>query len=662
MKHILLKLNAILLFGLSLSPLQGQTNTMNMKAINGTQTAYALSNIRKLTYPSTGNMTVTKTTGNPDNYVLTELRYTSFSETTSETTSETWTGNAGTDWNTVGNWTSHVPSATTDITIPVTTNQPTVASGTNAACKSLIINSGAQVTIAANGLLNVATDIINNAGTSGIKILSDAILPNGSLIFHNTTTAVPATVEFYSKANITQGPTQYHYQFFGIPFTGMQPLGNLDGSWLFRYNETNVAMWEAVINATPMLPIQGYAITQAAATTYEITGDLYNSDISSYPLTYTVMNDEIGDYKRGEHIIANPYTAAIDINSFTFLNAEETVYLYSTGSYADWLTNRLSAGNSPGEFQSVPKNYAGTGDLPASIPSMQGFIVNAYPIPPDLTIRAYDPNKVLLKKITNGGISSSSSITILYSSVEKNAEPLRVKSNVTEKVLTTVEINGQRFGDKIWLFTEPACTHSFDNGYDGRKKMGSSMVPQFYAVEEDDNYQVNAVDDINNTLLGFTAGVDTEYTMKFTHYNTSNAYPQGIYLLDLVNNDVIDVTENGSTYSFSTVANSSIKAMKAPAATTDAVRFKIVTAPGVVNGVDKTSSMIKVFASGRNIIVDNKTSSKDELMLFDVSGRNLMRKNIDTGLSTIHVDIPAGVYIAQVISKDLTVKSTIIIK
>ena len=79
MKCKLLKLNAVLWFGLALTPLQGQT-TMNVKATGGTQTAYTLSTIRKLTFPTTGNMTVTKTSATTDNYALTGVRYLNFSD------------------------------------------------------------------------------------------------------------------------------------------------------------------------------------------------------------------------------------------------------------------------------------------------------------------------------------------------------------------------------------------------------------------------------------------------------------------------------------------------------------------------------------------------------------------------------------------------------
>jgi len=79
MKHKLLKLNVLLLLELGLTPLQGET-TLNVKATGGTQTAYSLTTIRKLTFPCTCNMTVTKTTATTDKYTLSGVRYLNFSD------------------------------------------------------------------------------------------------------------------------------------------------------------------------------------------------------------------------------------------------------------------------------------------------------------------------------------------------------------------------------------------------------------------------------------------------------------------------------------------------------------------------------------------------------------------------------------------------------
>ncbi len=80
MKHKLLKLNTVLLLVLGLTPLQGQT-TMTLKQTSDKQTDYILNGIRKLTFPTTGNMTITKITGSTDNYSLTGIRYLKFGDT-----------------------------------------------------------------------------------------------------------------------------------------------------------------------------------------------------------------------------------------------------------------------------------------------------------------------------------------------------------------------------------------------------------------------------------------------------------------------------------------------------------------------------------------------------------------------------------------------------
>lgn len=75
MKYKKLKLSAALFLGLGLTGLQAQT--IYMKQTSGTQTTYALSNIKKMTF-SSGNITVSKTTGNPDTYALSGIRYLNF--------------------------------------------------------------------------------------------------------------------------------------------------------------------------------------------------------------------------------------------------------------------------------------------------------------------------------------------------------------------------------------------------------------------------------------------------------------------------------------------------------------------------------------------------------------------------------------------------------
>ena len=77
MRHKKLKLSAVLLLGLGLTSLQAQT--MYVKESSGTQTAYTLSNVRKMTF-SGGNATVQKTDNSTGVYAMSGLKYLSFED------------------------------------------------------------------------------------------------------------------------------------------------------------------------------------------------------------------------------------------------------------------------------------------------------------------------------------------------------------------------------------------------------------------------------------------------------------------------------------------------------------------------------------------------------------------------------------------------------
>lgn len=73
-------------------------------------------------------------------------------------TTYTWTGAVNNSWNVDGNWDcGHVPDNTIDVVIPAApVNQPVVLSGNTGLCKTIDVQSGANVTIQPNAVLNVS--------------------------------------------------------------------------------------------------------------------------------------------------------------------------------------------------------------------------------------------------------------------------------------------------------------------------------------------------------------------------------------------------------------------------------------------------------------------------------------------------------------------------
>lgn len=485
---------------------------------------------------------------------------------------------------------------------------------------NLTIAAASRLTIDTARSVAVTNTLNNLAGTAGIIIKANAMAVNGTLIFHNAESSpVQATVEMYSRANwtwVNGTRTNLRWQFFGIPVRSIGVSPTFNGSYVRKYNEagtgsglTTDKRWIQLQSTAVLTPIDGYQIVQESGKIYTIKGELVNKGFTR-KLSYTE-----GAEFPGQHILANPYTAAIDIKNIEFGDSvEKVIYQYNTGSFEDWYNSAKVAGDSPGQYTSSTQNTAGDYGIPAQIPSMQGFLVRA------------------LKK------SDHATLTIPYAtSTSKNKERQRIQANTGEKVYTVIEAIGSRFSDRLWIYSNPECTRAFDNGWDGRKLLTSTPSPQIFAMEADGNYQINALDDISNTELGFKAGEDLIYTLRFKHMNMADTYPR-LYLVDLADNNVTDISQDNSEYTFS-----------APQTTDPVKRFRIVTNPGITTGTKLSEgSRLHIFNRGNSVFIDNKSATPGKLCIFDVTGHAVLETSFrqDT-LTTVNTNLTPGTYILK---------------
>jgi hypothetical protein len=546
-----------------------------------------------------------------------------------------WTGNASSVYNNLSNWSKGVlPLSTENIVFADSPSNDcildadrTVANVINQSSKSLIIPTATALTV---------SNEISTGGTPSrilIKASSNGSVANGSLIYHNTVAnPVTATVEMFDKATIvnpggsTTNAANYHWQYFGIPLRSMVPLGTFNGSYIRRWNNPTSA-WVLQNNASVLTSFTGYEVAQSTTKTITFAGTLENGDYS------TTLDTKDGTTIAGQYLFANPYTAAINIASMTFgAQTDNSVYLFNTGSSAETAAAPAASGTygpstTPGQYIVCPKQIVGEGvGIPRQIPSMAGFLI----------------------KDTNVGGDHSFGIT--YNSViQANSTTQRAKK-VDTSVCTIVDVKGTRYADRMWVFTNPNCTHGFDNGWDGRKELGLAFTPQLFAVEADGNYQVNSVNDINNTDLAFQAGEDTNYTLTFTHQNTVNAY-SSLYLIDLLENKTIDISQTGTEYSFT-----------ATSSTTPEKRFKIVTATGgITQNLNVNDKGLRIFGVQNNIIIHNYGSSGGKLVLYDLKGIELQSAIImPVGITTVNTSLPDGCYIVKAKTNSMEVTEKVI--
>ena len=500
---------------------------------------------------------------------------------------------------------------------------------------NLTITAGAKVRINAGKVLNVTGTLINNAGVAGLLIKSDGINPNATLTYQTGTPV--ATVEMYSKASWDLGEadgSKYSWQFFGVPVKSFTMTSAFSDCLIRKYDDKAIVDADLWINQSPSLPLIsgiGYEVVQHAPKIYSFTGELTNADFTQ-PITYTS-----GTVYPGQHILGNPYTAAIDITKIVFNSEmEESVYLYNTGTYNQWFNNgnETSTGIStaPGQYTVSTPNTAGIDGVPAQIPSMQGFLVK--------TLNLVD-----------------GSVTIPYAAgvaanKEQQRAPGKSKTTTTNKVVTKIELSGAHTADMMWIFSEPACTRDFDNGWDGYKMMGAVKTPQLYAMEAAGNFQIDAVADINETYLGFNAGQETDYTLAFTHQNAETLY-SGLYLVDLLNNITTDITTSGSTYAFTTESSLTV-----------AKRFKIVTSPEVKTSNASVNSLLSVFNSNGNLFVQNKSSQNGSLTLYTINGVVVKRMEYEANkITTFSTSgLLPGAYVVKAFTAQDMVTERIIIR
>ena len=579
-------------------------------------------------------------TGNPaTSNQLTVLKRTNF-----------WMGSTGTkgnDWGTISNWTGNaIPAPGLDVVYASSTNDwghdavnnllldqnRTIGSLVNATTMALFIPAGL-------GLI-VNNTITTDGIPSRIFIKSSSTGPNGSLIFNNPSgSPVNASVEMYSLAFYNPNGAinnKYTWQYFGIPISTMTANPTLFGSYVRSWDETGTSItnhWVSLNNYSVLSPFLGYEITQQNPVTILFQGQLVNSNYNSGQLSVTS-----NALYPGQHIFANPYTAAIDIRQLTFgSDTEASVYLYNSGTYNQWQNDSIqhtTLGTSAGQYTAIPKNTAGNSGLPRQVPSMQAFLV----------------------KVMTPTSTVNSTFGITYNSVVMyNTDKQRVKGDkevsVTDSLIgTSIELDGTSNSDRMWLFAQPGCTRNFDNGWDGAKMPGDALAPKIFAEEEDGNYQVDAVDDINNTFLGFQAGEDTQYKLTFTHQNITSKYA-GVYLVDLVDNKTVDITLSGSTYSFT-----------AESTPTPVKRFIIATR-SIDNTGSGDNSQLKVFNSGNTVFVQNLSNQNGQLNLYDMMGRNLKNAKFGPyGISAIQIgSFISGAYIINAATDNERVCKKIII-
>lgn len=496
---------------------------------------------------------------------------------------------------------------------------------------NLVINSGKLLTINPSFGLTVNGTLTNSAGTSGLVLKASDTEPNGSLIYYNGySNPVQASVEMYSRSTWDLGQpsgSRYNWQYFGIPVRTLGALPTFYGGYVRQRNEaatSTATHWVSLTNSSTLSPFIGYELCFQTTRTITFTGELVNNNFNSGQLPKTT-----GAVYPGQHILANPFTAAIDIRQIDFgSDMEATVYLYNTGSFNAWDANTSKIGSTPGQYVSVPKNLAGYAGIPRQVPSMSSMLTK------------------VVSSTTNAYVNIPYTSVVMKNTEMQRVAPKAASQTINEQniISTVITLQGTTRADAMWIFVSDAFTRGYDNGYDGKKIAPAAGMPRIYGSEADFNYNIDAVNDMNNTVLGFRAGVDSVYVLRFEHNNTASRYSK-IELLDTKTNTLTDITASGSTYTF-----------KGFNTTASEDRFRIITQSKDI------TSVVNVHNDQDNIFVQKLSQTNARVRITDMSGRTLYDSEL-TSNDITRLPVPKkGVYILSVVTASDTWSQKIILQ
>ncbi len=462
----------------------------------------------------------------------------------------TYVGGDGSNWSTTANWS---PACLPTIEHDVVLNVPVEVNSTSAVAKSVTIyNDGDTKTghldIPATGALVIAQTLrkTTDGETMGATGENDVYIHStssgtGALVMGSHDGTNKATVEFYSLGRKNNEGKKV-YQYIGTPFNDVADAQyNYYGSWMYRWNAGSYS-WTKMSNGMPVVAFMGYSIAQPSTDyrTYWMQGTL----VSSTNVAKALERHSAGGGKPNENMFANSWMAPISLaamESSDFGGADATIYIFNAGSDAQ---NEAGGGGmagsqteaNPGQYTTAPIKTSGwmdvSGNILTVIPSMQAFSVLA-PDEDDATLTLDYSKHVLTPAL--------SSVTI-----EPNRAPGRrnVIANNNRPPMLRLFVNGESFGDQLWMFMRNDFSLGFDNGYDGRKLVGDSKAPQLYATTPDGNMAIHCTPAVDGTILGFKPGQDASYTFSFIYDGDET-----LYLNDL-KTETSTLIREGNTYNF----------------------------------------------------------------------------------------------------------------
>jgi hypothetical protein len=568
----------------------------------------------------------------------------------------TWVGTISTDWNTASNWSQGVvPTNANSVVIPSGTPfAPTISASTSTA-GGMTISTGATVTIAATGTLNVYGDYTNNGSvsvvagstvafkgstaqtvtgvsnlynvqinnTAGVSIAS-ALTVNGTISLLNgvLTTNSNVTVNFDNGGNIAYNVSdngsisgnvtgsraviaRTHYicaPFSGVTSAQVDATTPLfyNGYWkMYTKTFTNQG-WAAIMDETTAMPLgTGFSLAYPNASSLKLTG--------TYDPSFSLTSPSYSNAAAGKYIlIGNPYPSTINWSTIysggNAVNTGGAVYYWSAtnNQVASWIS---PAGGTNGGSQFIP--------------AMQAFMV--------ATTGSGGNSSVVINN--NARILSNSSF---FRTAQADNATLKLYVKTADGVT-----------DETLISLNSDATEEFEFDKDAYKIINSGLTPSLYTLTNGYStmYSINSLPFNEGETIPLNLKVSKDGTYELHCNEFANLAGYTVLLEDKLNN------------TFATVDTALVYVIAAK--TTDntdrfVLRFRTNLTTSVSLGSSK-SIMLSTYDNNLMLTSSGVTADAVEMKVYDAAGKLVQiisNQSIEPGVKIIPLDkLTSGIYL-----------------
>ncbi|NOX45850.1 MAG: T9SS type A sorting domain-containing protein [Chlorobi bacterium] len=538
-----------------------------------------------------------------------------------------WTGAVSSDWFATGNWDDgNVPTATTDVTIPVTANDPAIATFL-ADCQAMQIDAGATLHIMDDGGLTAA-GVITNDGS----ILMHGTSIGGSLIDNGFAGA--GTFEY--DRTLTNGAvgTHFGWHYVSSPVDNTV-TGDFVGYWVKDFDEASGMFMD--IDAYPG-DCSGsmFTVSMGSGMGYSVKQDLGYADNCPQPTGATGDIIEFG----GDFMSAYPTTPTA-VAAMTNVNTGDVLVTLTGGGsnwnlmgnpyasgwdYDDWYFN--------GDFPGAGLNdaiYYWDADAAAYASYVAGVGTNG------------GTNEVQTGQaffLEADGTVPNMPMTFTNSSRIHTTQTF-YKSEVSD--IVRLVATGNNFSDETVIRFLDEATTGWDKHFDAKKLLQEgSEVPSVYTYAGSDIISINSQPATELVPMAFVSGVSGTYTIEATETSEFTE----VTLEDIVTGEMTDLLTSSYTFDYTAGEN--------------ADRF--VVHFGALGTIENNFDNVSIWSNENNIYVNVPMVTNGEIVVVNMMGQEIIRTDIATGINVIPVNDVNSYYIVKVVGSQAVKTGKVYIK